>query len=137
MVFLSSPSAVRTSVVSLSLRFSGRMTSSSIQYIAVSDQQNLALSAKHSFAIESFALNPSPPVLLCEQENLVPMRVQWYSLRKVYMCCPSLCFLYVYIMIITLYTVHLSSDYIIWLSNCPLAALSVFCLHTAFQFSCC
>jgi hypothetical protein len=33
------------------------------------------LSAKYSFAIESFALNPSPPVLLCEQENLVPMRV--------------------------------------------------------------
>jgi len=34
---------------------------------------NLALSAKYSFAIESFALNPSPPVLLCEQENPVPM----------------------------------------------------------------
>ncbi|RGZ19142.1 hypothetical protein DW975_05970, partial [Agathobacter rectalis] len=38
---------------------------------------NLALSAKYSFAIESFALNPSPPVLLCEQENPVPMMVQF------------------------------------------------------------
>jgi hypothetical protein len=42
------------------------------------------LSAKYSFAIESFALNPSPPVLLCEQENLVPMRVQWYSLQGIH-----------------------------------------------------
>ena len=37
------------------------------------------------------------------------------TVYKVYMCCPSLCFLYVYIMIITLYTVYLSYDYIIWL----------------------
>ena len=104
MVFLSSPSAVSTSVVSLSLRFSGRMTSLPPYSILLHRSANLALSAKYSFAIESFALNPSPPVLLCEQENLVPMRVQWYNLQSTHIL--SLFNVY------SLYTVHPPFDYI-------------------------
>ena len=101
MVFLSSPSAVSTSVVSLSLRSYGRITSLPPYSILLHRSANLALSAKYSFAIESFALNPSPPVFLCEQENPVPMRVQFTS----YTCAVLL---YVY----TLYTVHPPFDYI-------------------------
>ncbi len=118
MVFLSSPSAVSTSVVSLSLRFSGRMTSLPPYSILLHRSANLALSAKYSFAIESFALNPSPPVFLCEQENPVPIRIQWYSLQAI----------------------HVLSFFMF--THCIqfirlLTTFSVFCLHTAFQFSCC
>lgn len=120
----------------LSLRFSGRMTSLPPYSILLHRSANLALSAKYSFAIESFALNPSPPVLLCEQENPVPMRVQWYSLWSIHVqsfFMFSICLHYDY------HTVYGSSAF--WLhylaSNCLLTALSVFRLHTAFQFSCC
>ena len=106
---------------------------------------NLALSAKYSFAIESFVLNPSPPVLLCEQENPLPMERTVVQFMRY--TCGVLLYVYItFTLWLTHCIFHLPSDCIICFDCtfcilsafiCLLTAFSAFCLHTAFQFSCC